>query len=145
MSSISRTIKTVQEANEAIKWVLVSIIKGLAGGAVVVTLGREQRTKDQNAKLWPMLTDISGHVVWYEKKHSADVWKDIITGSFLGGEFVPNIDGTGFVVVGLSTRKMKKPEFSNLIEYIYAFGADQQVIWSEKSNEAFEQYRNQGV
>jgi hypothetical protein len=55
---------------------------------------------------------------------------------------VPNTESTGFVVVGMSTSKMHKPEFSNLIEFIYAFGASQGVDWSEPALKAYEQYRN---
>jgi hypothetical protein len=143
MSEITRKIDNLAGAHEAIKWALENILKGLAGGAVIMTLGRETRSKDQNSKLWPMLSDISEQVVWYDRKHSPEGWKDIITGSFLQCEFVPNLDGTGFVVVGLSTRKMNKAQFAELIEYIYSFGADKVVRWSEPSLQAFEQYRQE--
>jgi hypothetical protein len=101
------------------------------------------RTQEQNSKLWPMLTDISNHVEWFGKKHGKDDWKDIITGSFRKCEFVPNIDGTGFVVLGMRTSKMGKREFSALIEYIYAFGADKGVPWSEKSEQVYQEFKEQ--
>ena len=99
------------------------------------------RTADQNAKLWPMLTDISEQVVWFGKKHSKEDWKDIITGSFRKGEFVPNLEGTGFVVLGMRTSKMGRKEFAQLIEYIYAMGADQGVKWSEKSEGVYQEMK----
>jgi len=142
MSDISRKIDSVAGAYDAMRWAMENILKGLSGGAVMLTLGRVTRSKDQNSKLWPMLSDISAQVVWYDRKHSPEVWKDIVTGSFLKGEFIPNLDGTGFVVVGLSTRKMKKEQFSGLIEYIYAFGVDKRITWSEPSLQNFESYRN---
>ena len=40
------------------------------------------------------------------------------------------IDG-GFVVCGQRTSKMSKAEFSNLLELIYAFGAEHEVTFSE--------------
>ncbi len=43
---------------------------------------------------------------------------------------VPGIDG-GFVVVGGSTSKMTKSEFSDLLELIYSFGAERGVEWKE--------------
>lgn len=105
-----------------------------------VTFGLS-RTQDQNSKMWPMLTDIANQVEWFGRKHSKDDWKDIITGSFRKGNFVPNIEGTGFVVVGMRTSKMNKREFTALIEYIYAFGADKSVKWSERSIQKFEEVR----
>lgn len=99
------------------------------------------RTVDQNAKLWPMLTDISLQVVWYGKKYSKDDWKTILTGSYRKSEFVPNVDGTGFVVLGMSTSKMNRRVFADLIEFIYSFGASQSVKWSEKSKEIHEEFK----
>lgn len=141
MSDISRKIDNMAGANEALKWALENIAKALRAGPVVMTLGRETRTADQNAKLWPMLTDISNQVTWFDRKHSPEVWKDIITGSFMGGEFIPNLSGTGFVMVGQRTSKMNKETFSALLEYLYSFGAEQSIAWSEPSLQAFEQYR----
>lgn len=99
------------------------------------------RTLEQNAKLWPMLTDIAKQVVWYGKTYDADGWKDILTGSLRKAEFVPNTEGTGFVAIGLRTSKMSRKQFSELIEFIYAFGASQDVCWSEKSEQAYQEYR----
>lgn len=99
------------------------------------------RTADQNAKLWPMLTDISKQVTWYGKTYDKDAWKDILTGSFKSAEFVPNTEGTGFVVLGMRTSKMKRKEFAALIEFIYAFGASQDVEWSEKSEKVHAEFK----
>jgi hypothetical protein len=103
----------------------------------------KDRTLDQNNKLWPMLTDISLQVEWFGKKHGAETWKDIITGSFKRAEFVPNIDGTGFVVLGMRTSKMDRKTFAELVEYIYAFGADKGVKWSEKSEANVKEIRGE--
>lgn len=89
-----------------------------------------------------MLTDLAKHVEWYGKRYEAKGWKDIITGSFENLDFVPNTEGSGFVVVGMSTSGMGKAKFSDLIEFIYAFGASQEVQWSEPALAAYEQYRN---
>ena len=141
MTAITRTVKTVTEMPSAISWVLENATKGLQAGAVVITLGRETRSTDQNSKLWPMLTDISKQVEWYGMKHSPEVWKDLITGTFRKCLILPNLDGTGFVMCGLSTRKMAKADFCDMIEYIYFFGAEKNVKWSEKSLEVYESYR----
>jgi len=38
-------------------------------------LADEPRTSAQNSKLWPMLTDISKHVVWMGQKHNEITWR----------------------------------------------------------------------
>ncbi|WP_372833090.1 recombination protein NinB [Pontibacterium sp.] len=119
-------------------WELVS--KALQAGPVVVTLGREKRTLDQNAKLWAMLTDVSRQVEWYGRKLTNEDWKHVMTAGLKQQEAVPGING-GFVVLGQSTSKMRKREFAELIELIYAFGCEHGVKWSEKSEGICAEYK----
>jgi hypothetical protein len=113
--------------------------RGLPGGPVVVTLGRKKRTLDQNAKLWSMLRDVSRQVEWYGEKLTENDWKTVFTAALNKQRAVPGIGG-GFVVLGISTSDMEKEEFSNLIELIYAFGADRDVQWSENALECYREY-----
>jgi len=99
-----------------------------------VTIGEETRTKAQNRKLWPMLTDVVNQVDWYGKKLNQDDWKNIFTASLRKAQVVPGIDG-GFVTIGHSTSGMGVREFADLIELIYAFGAEHGVEWTEPINE----------
>lgn len=138
---MNKTIHSVDQLQPFLQWAFSAIQKGLESGPVVITFGREARTADQNKKLWPMLNDISKQVTWYGKQYDSEGWKDIITGSFKNCEFVPNIDGNGFVVTGLSTSRMRKDEFIDLIEFIYAFGASQKVVWSEPALKFYEDNR----
>lgn len=94
------------------------------------------RSLDQNAKLWPMLQDVARQVEWYGKKLTDDEWKDVFTAALKKHNVVPGIDG-GFVVCGLHTSKMSKHEFCELIELIYAFGAQHNVIWSERAVQVY--------
>ena len=124
------------------KHVMEMIIKGLASGTVVLILTREQRSKDQNSKLWPMLQDIQRCLPhWHGEPMGKEDYKDLLTASFKKCRVVPNTDSTGFVIIGLSTSKMRKAEFSEFIEFIYAFGAERNVQWSESANEVFNEYR----
>ena len=97
----------------------------------VVIIKAPTRSDDQNAKLWAMLTDVSRQVEWYGRRLSDEDWKHVFTASLRKLDVVPNIDGTGFVALGQSTSRMGKREFSDLIELIYAFGAQHGVAWSE--------------
>jgi hypothetical protein len=99
------------------------------------------RSTDQNAKLWAMLEDISKQVEWFGSYHSPDNWKDIISGSFQQCKFVPNIENNGLIAVGLSTSGMSMERFSEMIEYIYCFGTEKGVAWSEPSKEVITQSR----
>lgn len=98
-----------------------------AGHRLQVDIKPETRSNAQNARLWAMLTDISRQVVWYGKKLSPSDWKHIFSSSLRKLEVVPNLDGTGFVALGLSTSKMTRSEMSDMQTLMEAFGADKGV------------------
>jgi hypothetical protein len=51
-------------------------------------------------------------------------------------QVVPNLDGTGFVALGMSTSRMTKGELSELLELIYAFGAERGVEFMDERQAA---------
>lgn len=116
--------------------------RGLRGGPVrlILTRTEEKRSDSQNRLLWAILRDVSEQVVWYGKKLSSDDWKQVFTAGLKRQTAVPGIDG-GFVMLGSSTSRMNKREFSDLVELIYAFGSDQQVAWSDPALRAYEQIK----
>jgi hypothetical protein len=77
-----------------------------------------------------MLGDVSRQVDWYSRKLSPWAWKDIFTASLKKQDVVPGIDG-GFVVLGEHTSRMTKSQMSDLLELMFAFGANHQVTWSD--------------
>jgi len=88
------------------------------------------RSLEQNSALWAMLNDIAAQVVWHGRKLDSESWKHIFTSSLKRQDVVPNLDGTGFVVLGQSTSKMTKAEMSDLLELIAAFCAERGVIFT---------------
>lgn len=101
-----------------------------------VTIAEPRRNLDQNARMWAMLADISGQVDWYGKRLTPEDWKHVFSSSLRRLEVVPNLDGTGFVALGLSTSRMSKREMSDLIELMFAFGAERDVEWTEPERQA---------
>lgn len=97
----------------------------------VATFSEPTRSSLQNARLWAMLGDVAKQVDWHGRKLDAEDWKHIFSASLSQQRVVPNLDSTGFVVLGKSTSKMSKREMSDLIELISSFGAERGVKWSE--------------
>lgn len=120
-----------------LRWAEEMARKGLARGPVVCRLGRPRRTLDQNAKLWPMVSDVAAQVEWHGQHLSREEWKDVFTASLKRQKVVPGLDGE-FVVVGGGSSKLTVGEFSQLIELIYAFGSERDVVWSEPAKDAYE-------
>lgn len=138
---LQRVITDSVDLKYALRWVEEMAAKGLPSGPVLVSIGRPRRTKDQNSKLWPMLNDLARQVDWYGQKLSAEDWKHVLTSSLTKQRVVPGIDG-GFVVCGLSTSRMNKQLFCQLVELIYAFGSEHDVRWSEPVKAGEEMWRD---
>lgn len=93
------------------------------------------RSLDMNNKMWAMLTDISRQVKWPVdgdmQSLTPDDWKIIITAGLVRHQRIAKGIEGGFVMLGTPTRKMSKAVMSELIELIYAFGAQNEVVWSD--------------
>ena len=96
-----------------------------------VRITEPTRNLEQNAKLWALLNDIAKQVVWHGRNLDSESWKHLFASSLKKMDVVPNLEGTGFVALGLSTSKMTKREMSDLIELIHAFAANNGVNFNE--------------
>jgi len=97
----------------------------------VVTLAEPTRSLEANALMWALLTDISNQTDWHGIKLSPDEFKDLLSAGLVKSKVVPNIEGSGFVILGQRTSKMSKREMGELIELITAFGIERGVVFSD--------------
>lgn len=92
-----------------------------------------------NAKMWAMLADISAQVPWpvngQMQKLDAEDWKSLITAAAKQESRVAMGLNGGAVMLGVSTRKMTIQQMSDVIEQLYAFGAEKGVVWSDRSQQ----------
>lgn len=90
------------------------------------------RTLEQNAKFHAMLQDIAKQVKWDGELHDLAWWKFIILGAAYGQHFVRNPLGDGFVCANKRrSRDLEMPTMADLITQLDAFGAEQNVQWSD--------------
>ena len=124
------------QAHQALTAQLWPAVKSLlmAGHRLTLELRQETRSNPQNRRMWAMLGDIARQVVWHGQKLDSEDWKHIFSASLNKQRAVPGIDG-GFVVLGTRTSKMTKAEMSDLIELMYAFGAQNNVSWRNDADE----------
>ena len=94
------------------------------------------RSCSQNARMWACLTDISEQVVWHGRKLDPESWKAVFTAGLRKLDVVPNLDGTGFVALGMSTSRMSKSEMAELMTLMDAFGDERGVVWTESEEVA---------
>lgn len=113
----------------------IDAINNAATGSIV-TVSDPKRSILQNNLLHAVLTDISRQVVWCGKKFDVDTWKRLCVAAWLrenkqSPDLIPAIDGKGFDVIYQQTSKLSLAQCSDLIEWCYAFGAEQGVDFGE--------------
>lgn len=136
-------VRDAHQISSAVTWFTNMVTKGIAAGAVVVTLGREKRSLDQNRKMWPMLADVARQkdlvVNGQPVRATPEDWKDVFTAALRGeNRMALGIDG-GVVFLGMRTSRLSKTEFRDLIELIYAYGAEHKIRWSEPALALYEE------
>lgn len=92
-----------------------------------------KRTLPQNDRMWSMLTDIAEQKTYHGLKLDTNSWKLI----FLDGlnretRIVPNLDNDGFVQLNQSSSKLSKSEMTDLIELMFAWGAENGVTFHDQ-------------
>lgn len=92
-----------------------------------------KRSLDQNSKMWAMLTDVAQQKTHMGRKYTPDQWKILFLHA-CGREvqFLPALDGTSFVPWGQSSSDLSKEEMSDLIEFIRAWGAENDIAFRDK-------------
>ena len=92
------------------------------------------RTLEQNAILWCRLRDLSAQVPWWVDGRKVlldpDEWKQICSAALRKHQrLARGIEG-GWVMLGVSTRRMTKDEMGLLLDLIQAFGDQRGVKWT---------------
>ncbi|MGE0799896.1 MAG: recombination protein NinB [Lautropia sp.] len=92
-----------------------------------VAIAEPTRTIEQNSLLWTLLTAFSEQLQWPVNGRmgylSPEDWKAILSAGFYRETRVAEgLDG-GHVMLGQSTSRMGKREFSDFVEYIHSIAA----------------------
>lgn len=107
-----------------------------APDGTVANYSAPKRSDDQNAKMWAMLSDVS-RAKPEGREYPPEIWKPLfMADAGFKPRFEPSLDGKGVVPIGYKSSRLRKAEFSDLIESIYAYGAEHGVIWSDERHPA---------
>ena len=126
MSGRVQLVMTGREVREkAIRW----IQKAPAGTRV--EFKQAQRSLEQNDRMWAMLTDI---VCQHDfgRPNTTDQAKVVFLHA-CGKEFsvLPSLNGKSFVPYGQSSSDLSVGEMSDLIDFMFAWGAENGIVWSD--------------
>lgn len=91
-----------------------------------------KRTLPQNSRLWAMLTDVAQQTTHMGRKYTPDQWKVLFMHA-CGREvqFLPSLDGSTFIPWGQSSSDLSKEEMTQLIEFIFAWGAENGIVFHD--------------
>lgn len=126
---MSRALITVHgEADRAraSKWV------SQAPHGTRIEFKQAKRTLPQNDRMWAMLTDVAAQKDHAGCRYTPDQWKVIFMHA-CGREvqFIPSLDGSTFIPWGQSSSDLSKAEMSELIEFMFAWGAENSVVFHD--------------
>lgn len=141
-------IKEIRLTHELARNFAISIIGQLPVDSehpLRIVIDEDKRSLAQNRMMWAVLNDIAKQVNWNGERLTAEEWKHLITANLHGQKCLKGING-GLVFMGLSTRKMNKKEFADVVTCAEQFGAENGVKFSNDALEAIrlaEQYQDQ--
>lgn len=135
MANPTFPLRNEQDRDRAIAWIKSAELDRPRKLAV----SDEDRSAEQNAKLHAMLADISKQVKHAGCKWDVLIWKRLCTAAWLremgeSATMIPALDGNGFDVIYEKTSKLGVKKCASLIEWVSAFGAENQVRWTQKDN-----------
>lgn len=101
----------------------------------VVTVREAKRSLEQNDKMWAMLSDIS-RAKPEGRRHTPETWKALFMHACGHAvQFEMGLNGQPFPV-GFRSSRMSKSQMSDLIEFVYSYGAEHGVVWSDEASKA---------
>ena len=114
-------------------------VLGAAPDGYRVHISEPKRSVEQSDKMWAMLSEFSKQATLHGQSYSKEDWKLIFLHA-LGRELrmAPALDGKGFVPIGTSSSRLSVKDMSDLIELIYAEGAERGVIFKDPTMEGME-------
>lgn len=125
------TRKTFIIRNEAVRDNALAAVKGAPIDCVVV-IQESIRSLEQNRLMWPLLEDISRVVKWAGHLRHPELWKAGFL-QLLDKEvtILPSLDDSGILIIYRGSSSLSKSEFSDLIELIYKYGAENEVVFRD--------------
>lgn len=119
----------------------------------VVRISEPRRSLEQNDKMHAMIGDIADQYMFCGRKWDAEDMKRLCIDQFRRDtindpdfkelwaevskiELAPSLDGSGTVALGVQSRRFPKKLAIAFIEWLYCFGAEHGVVWSDPMERA---------
>ena len=109
----------------------------------MVVISEPVKKRIQEEKYHAMIGDIAKQSLFMGQKCDVDDWKRLLVDAFAkvmrdagtplhhDGRVVPSLDFERVVQLGIQTKDFYVKEAADFIEYLYSYGADKGVVWTE--------------
>src|SRR5690554_4030246 len=99
----------------------------------MVRRGPAKKAREQEVMYHAILADVGRTLTFMGNKWDAETWKRLLVDAFARvkaeegdplqghGQMVPNLDHSGFVQLGVQTRRFTKKQASEFIEFLHAW------------------------
>ena len=141
MKPLKFAIDKLEQVQPMLKNVAELILRGLAAGKVIITLGRESRSDRQNRLFHKLILEISRQVI-LDRQYDFESWKALLVDGYeqelkANGEklnkpsrIVISLDGQRAVTIRPSTTDFIVKEANGFIDFLMCFGAEHGVRFS---------------
>jgi hypothetical protein len=146
------TIKDTTTLHPVMLAVWDAVRELIHGGSLDITVARASKTRAQEKMYHRMMGDISKQVDFDGTKYDTTTWKAQLIDQFqqekllLGeqlakpGRTVMSLDKQRIVQIRPSSTDFRKKEASDFIEYLFSFGAEMGICWTDPETQA--QYKD---
>lgn len=147
---LTRKLESMEQFPSFVSWLTATMPKALSAGAVFITFDRESKSRQQEAKYHCLIEDIRQQCF---RGYSREAFKAALVNQFAlemerQGEPLSNPGEQSWdwvnqvrVYVRPSTKKFRKKEASDFIEFLYSTGSEYDVQWSEKALAIYDEMR----
>lgn len=142
------TIKDSDSKRPIMTAVWDTVSEAIHSGGLDVTVAMMSKTRAQEARYHAMMSDISKQIEFDGKRFSAKVWKVKLKDQFeheliaMGtplskpGSVTMSLDGARVVQIPPESKEFRKNEASDFIEYLFSFGAENGIEWTDPETQA---------
>ena len=125
-------------------------------GSVEVVIRKTSKSRDQEERYHAMIADIAKQYTHFGRKWAPEDMKRILVDAFkhetkddpefaplwreMGDmRLVPAIGRDGFIALGDQTRRFPKKLATAFIDWLFSFGAENRIVWSDPSQPTWEE------
>ena len=121
---------------------IAELLERVGGGQdTEIAIREPRRTLAEKALLHALITEMAAQLEWDGKKRDVETWKRLLVAAWMRAEgkpieILPALDGHGVELIPVRTSGLGKRACADLIEFIYAWGAEQGIRWAAHGRSA---------